>query len=1047
MNIPSQVIKNSQYFSTQSCNFYQNLAKKLDKTLNKKKELHLSPQSKKNYSSHSLPYIKKDIFKWFFSLDIAQKIKICSFHNKWLTQILFQMFTLNVGDPRVRFFPTPNFIDKSAFDEPEDDRSFSSQNEFDAFPCASQKLQNLEYYNTFFTSIHPEEETRNDYFQRERRFLGNVRIITITDLNDTLTLSIDILNNENSFIELLNHFSDGKCFTSPINVYLDKSFNYSLPRWAIDKDRFSLAQLLAIFFEQKISLNYQYYQIEQRIIPYPYDEKIDEILEMNSKIEVFLLEESAGNKSKFFDNIDFNTISREIRNDKGIIEIITKANKTSGDVFSQYCFHEPNPIHNITGSNLIDESEHRLRNVFNSSIPKFVDMLTFIDTSIFFKVQNFVYIKVFEKLCDLYSKKTYNELMMEMTNVDTWVNNSKSGEKKKKKKKKHKKGKKNKKTENIHQKEEDSISNYIEEIDLDSIDNTKEEEKNIKQEEQLILKNNFIIDNKKDEEITSLNTVDTFINITEKKTNPLPQEDLIKKKKEKSFFLFPITKNHVKHKKEVASKDPLTNGLPINTTTSTNKQKEQPSFSKGPTKGSTYLPKQTTTNDTLREESNFSINLSPIENSTTKVNSTEAFESKPINVNSSIINNYYIIENKTHLNPYPMVNPSFHLPRNILPGNYPFGLPYFCINPFSQLSLFQINSQCQTFFTNFTKEIENYSSKVSENLSLLSIHKEKYIKLISTLIKTTLSPFYELELLNYGSYATGLSIESSDIDILIKFKTIHSASNSYLPLFHSNYKIEKIINMLEKAFNLYREKYNFVSVTPIYTASVPVLKIQCDISRELSTEVKEQLHKNYKFDFEKDIGTIKFDLTFFEISNQITQDTPSIPSQLVVQYIKGSLACFPEIKPIIFVLKRYMQNLKLNSSFSGGISSFSLFLLLLAYLKLSKIYQNTKSSLGKIIFEFLECYSNLNFKIFCIDVNAPNPFILLNDLHDTGMLILDPFTSLNVAKSSFRVDEIKSAFMKALNIMNKVIYGNINNKDENGREEKINVLYELFNLY
>ena len=113
MNIPSQVIKNSQYFSTQSCNFYQNLAKKLDKALNKKKELHLSSQAKKNYSSHSHPYIKKDIFKWFFSLDIAQKIKICSFHNKWLTQILFQMFALNVGDPRVRFFPTPNFIDKS----------------------------------------------------------------------------------------------------------------------------------------------------------------------------------------------------------------------------------------------------------------------------------------------------------------------------------------------------------------------------------------------------------------------------------------------------------------------------------------------------------------------------------------------------------------------------------------------------------------------------------------------------------------------------------------------------------------------------------------------------------------------------------------------------------------------------------------------------------------------------------------------------------------------------------------------------------------------
>ena len=73
-------------------------------------------------------------------------------------------------------------------------------------------------------------------------------------------------------------------------------------------------------------------------------------------------------------------------------------------------------------------------------------------------------------------------------------------------------------------------------------------------------------------------------------------------------------------------------------------------------------------------------------------------------------------------------------------------------------------------------------------------------------------------------------------------------------------------------------------------------------------------------------------------------------------------------------------------------------------------------------------------------MNSPNPFILLSDLHDNGMMILDPFTSLNVAKSSFKVDEIKSAFMKALNIINKGIYCNMDNV------ESSNILNELFNF-
>lgn len=56
------------------------------------------------------------------------------------------------------------------------------------------------------------------------------------------------------------------------------------------------------------------------------------------------------------------------------------------------------------------------------------------------------------------------------------------------------------------------------------------------------------------------------------------------------------------------------------------------------------------------------------------------------------------------------------------------------------------------------------------------------------------------------------------------------------------------------------------------------------------------------------------------------------------------------------------------------------------------------------------------------------------------MLIIDPFTSLNVAKSSFKLDEIKNAFKKAHYITIKHFYTTeINNA-------QFSILKELFGV-
>lgn len=118
--------------------------------------------------------------------------------------------------------------------------------------------------------------------------------------------------------------------------------------------------------------------------------------------------------------------------------------------------------------------------------------------------------------------------------------------------------------------------------------------------------------------------------------------------------------------------------------------------------------------------------------------------------------------------------------------------------------------------------------------------------------------------------------------------------------------------------------------------------------------------KDYKFD-KNDLLKIKIDLSFV---SQIDSDS----GETAVEWAKEKLKCYPEIKPLIHVLKRYLCLTKLNSCFNGGLSSFSLLLMVIAYIKYPKTNPNT--NLGAMLNGFLEFFGKyFNFNQFVIDVN------------------------------------------------------------------------------
>ncbi len=218
---------------------------------------------------------------------------------------------------------------------------------------------------------------------------------------------------------------------------------------------------------------------------------------------------------------------------------------------------------------------------------------------------------------------------------------------------------------------------------------------------------------------------------------------------------------------------------------------------------------------------------------------------------------------------------------------------------------------------------------------------------------------------------------------------------------------------------------------------------------------------------ENELSNIKIDLSFTEREYELNH------SYNVVSYINKSLCDYPGIKSIIIIMKRYFKLMQMNSSFTGGLSSYALYLLIYAFFKYySSKKLKTEYSVSKILFYFLEKFSFFDWKNYVVDVENKNFFCPLKDrnininnknIQKDEINIIDPLTGLNVAKSSFKVEKIKITFNKAFDLFriegwnydcshliknnfsyNKII--NTSNISDNNEFSDFNTIKKLFYL-
>jgi non-canonical poly(A) RNA polymerase PAPD5/7 len=162
-------------------------------------------------------------------------------------------------------------------------------------------------------------------------------------------------------------------------------------------------------------------------------------------------------------------------------------------------------------------------------------------------------------------------------------------------------------------------------------------------------------------------------------------------------------------------------------------------------------------------------------------------------------------------------------------------------------------------------------------------------------------------------------------------------------------------------------------------------------------------------------SNIAFDLSF---------DMENGPK--AAEFIQDAVSKLPPLRPLCLILKVFLQQRELNEVYSGGIGSYALLAMLIAFLKYLKDGRSApEHNLGVLLVKFFDFYGRkLNTADVGISCKMGGSFFskynkgFLNRARPSLISIEDPQTPENdIGKSSFNYFQIRSAFAMALSTL------------------------------
>ena len=324
-------------------------------------------------------------------------------------------------------------------------------------------------------------------------------------------------------------------------------------------------------------------------------------------------------------------------------------------------------------------------------------------------------------------------------------------------------------------------------------------------------------------------------------------------------------------------------------------------------------------------------------------------------------------------------------------------------------------------FKLLNNNILEYYNILEEALVIQRKIKLELVNYFSSIIKIV---YKNSNILIYGSSLYNLDIDTSDLDLSISSKENITLSNLELYLKENN------------------KKNQYSKLNGIFSASVPIIKLEIDYLKIENDNIRKlyELLKNTNY-YQKYYNSDKENENYM---NKINIDI-SLNSfnHKQIEFINSSLSEYPEMKPLIKIIKKILQLKNMNNSYLGGMSSYCLFLLIYSYFKFyykkienNKI-ENKEINYGLLLIEILSFYTNyIDFNYTIIDPNSDIPFI--NEYHlETIPTIIEPISKQNAAKTIYKIYDVVECLHQVYQDIFRILETNTGN----------NLIFELMEEY
>ncbi|XP_042503580.1 uncharacterized protein LOC122080793 isoform X3 [Macadamia integrifolia] len=322
----------------------------------------------------------------------------------------------------------------------------------------------------------------------------------------------------------------------------------------------------------------------------------------------------------------------------------------------------------------------------------------------------------------------------------------------------------------------------------------------------------------------------------------------------------------------------------------------------------------------------------------------------------------------------------------------------------------------------------------------------------------------------FGSYTTGLSLPTSDVDLVVCLPPVRNLEPiKEAGILEGRNGIKETCLQHAARYLANQEWVKNDSLKTVENTAIPIIMLVAEVPHDLvastastskvqapkveSTQLPTEqggivdpdmvgLDKSswpkcsqMKNDIVADMKSVRLDISFKSPSHTGLQTTELFMNSH--WQVRELTEQFPAATPLALVLKQFLADRSLDHSYSGGLSSYCLVLLIIRFLQHEHhLGRPINQNLGSLLMDFLYFFGNLfDPRQMRISIQGNGVYVNRERGHSIDPIHIDDplFPTNNVGRNCFRIHQCIKAFADAYSTLENELTSLPNNGDPSAR--------------